>query len=237
MTTFVLVHGAWHGGWCWKRVTPLLRAAGHDVFTPTLTGLGERAHLSSPEIGLATHVEDVAALIRSEELTDVVLVGHSYAGLVIAGVAEHVGERLRHLVFFDSFVPHHGVSLLDLAPPRPGGAADLAQREGPRAQYLPPGTMEFLGVSDPEDIAWLNRHLAPHPMKCFTDKSEQPANVMGRLPKTFIFCTVGRRGQFSRGANIARSEPGWQYREIDTGHDAMVTAPGALADLFLEAAQ
>src|SRR5437763_6310667 len=103
MATYVLVHGAWHGGWCWQRVTPLLRAAGHEVYTPTLTGLGERAHLGTPDVGLATHVEDIVTMLEYEDLTDVVLVGHSYAGMVITGVAHAVPSRLTHLVYLDAF--------------------------------------------------------------------------------------------------------------------------------------
>src|SRR5438128_128006 len=104
MATFVLVHGAWHGGWCWKRVTPLLRAAGHEVYATTLTGLGERVHLASPNVGLALHVQDVVGVLEYEDLRDVILVGHSYGGIVISGVADRVPERLRHLVYLDALV-------------------------------------------------------------------------------------------------------------------------------------
>src|SRR6185312_289139 len=114
---FVLVHGAWHGGWCWKRVSPLLRALGHEVFTPTLTGLGERQHLMSPEVGLDTHIKDVLGVLEYEDLHDVILVGHSYAGMVIAGVAEKAAERIAHLVYLDAFVPADGKSLADYQPP------------------------------------------------------------------------------------------------------------------------
>jgi pimeloyl-ACP methyl ester carboxylesterase len=113
---FVLVHGAWHGGWCWKKVAPLLRAAGHDVFTPTLTGLGERVHLLASEIDLATHVDDVLGVLEYEDLTNVVLVGHSYGGMVISGVAERAGSRLARLVYLDAFLPENGKALRDYAP-------------------------------------------------------------------------------------------------------------------------
>ena len=114
--TFVLVHGAWLGGWCWKKVTPLLRAAGQEVFAPTLTGLGERSHLFSPEVGLDTHIEDIIAVLEYEDLTDVILVGHSYAGMVIAGVAQKAAHRLAELVYLDSFLPESGKSLDDYLP-------------------------------------------------------------------------------------------------------------------------
>src|SRR5207248_5461012 len=117
MTTFVLVHGAWHGGWCWRKLTPLLREKGHDVFTPTLTGLGERVHLAGPEVGLGVHVQDVASVIEYENLHDVVLVGHSYGGMVIAGVAGRLPERLAHLVYLDAYAPEDGQAMTDLVPP------------------------------------------------------------------------------------------------------------------------
>src|SRR5215211_1043953 len=117
MATFVLVAGAWHGGWCWRKVTPLLRAAGHEVFAPTLTGLGERSHLAHPDVGLTTHIQDIVNLLEYEDLNDVVLVGHSYSGMVITGVAEQVPGRLAHLVYLDAFVPENGQALVDLLPP------------------------------------------------------------------------------------------------------------------------
>src|SRR5262245_14863398 len=113
MATFVLVHGAWHGGWCWQRVSPLLRARGHEVFAPTLTGLGERSHLLTREIGLETHVADVVNAIRWEDLTDVVLCGHSYGGMVISGAADRMADRVRSLVYLDAFVPADGQSIFD----------------------------------------------------------------------------------------------------------------------------
>src|SRR5215831_5722049 len=116
MATFVLVHGAWHGGWCWKKVTPLLRAAGHEVYTPTLTGLGERVHLASPKVDLTTHIQDVVNVLDYEDLHEVVLVGHSYGGVVIAGVADRVPSRVGHLVYLDAGVPHNGEGYLDLLP-------------------------------------------------------------------------------------------------------------------------
>src|SRR5690349_6349785 len=116
MATFVLVHGAWHGGWCWRKLSPLLAAQGHEVFAPTLTGLGERSHLAGPEVGLAVHVQDVASLLEFEDLREVILVGHSYGGMVLAGVAGRAAERLSQLVYLDAYVPRHGQSMVDLVP-------------------------------------------------------------------------------------------------------------------------
>ena len=161
MATFVLVHGAWHGGWCWRKLTPLLRAAGQEVFTPTLTGLGERAHLGSPDVGLGTHVRDVAQVLWYEDLADVVLVGHSYGGLVIGGVADQVPERLRHLVYLDAFVPEHGQSMLDLGPPerRPAMQARVAaEGDGWQLPSLQPVPWEqfvrgIYRITDPAEVA------------------------------------------------------------------------------------
>src|SRR5262249_14497470 len=131
MITYVLVHGAWHGGWCWKKVTPLLRASGYAVFTPTLTGLGERSHLLSPEVSLHTHIQDVVAVVEYEDLREVMLVGHSYGGMVITGVAERVPARLSQLVYLDAFVPEHGQALLDLhSPDERARFQELARTQG-----------------------------------------------------------------------------------------------------------
>jgi pimeloyl-ACP methyl ester carboxylesterase len=152
MATYVLIHGGWHGGWCWARVAPILRAAGHDVYAPSLTGLGDRVHLLSPSVRLETHIEDVLGVLSYEDLRDVVLVGHSYGGMVITGVADRAADRVSHLVYLDAFVPRDGECLLDLLPEE-------------------------------------------------------------------------------------RADAGWNYRELPTGHDAMVTMPSGLAGLLREIAE
>jgi pimeloyl-ACP methyl ester carboxylesterase len=230
MATFVLVHGAWHGGWCWKKVTPLLRAAGHEVYTPTLTGLGERAHLLSREVDLDTHTTDIVNVLDYEELTDVILVGHSYAGLVIPGVAHRLPGRVAHLVYLDAFVPRDGQSLLDL---NPGSAAQQARvrEEGDGWRLTPPPGARF-GVTDEADGARLASRLGPQPFATFT----QPVR-MGHSASpaaTYILCTQPEG--FRRFAEQVRDDPGWRYRELATGHDAMVTQPRELADLLLEVA-
>jgi pimeloyl-ACP methyl ester carboxylesterase len=232
MAAFVLVHGGWHGGWCWKKVAPLLRAAGHDVHTPTLTGLGERAHLARPDIDLDTHLTDIANLLAYEELADVVLVGHSYAGIVIAGVA----ARVAHLVYLDAFVPGDGQALLDLIPSDAAARlAEQARAEGD-GWRVPPGPPERYGVTDLADIAWVGPKLVAHPFGTF----KQPVWLGHSVPPaaTFILCT-GRATPhlvLIRTAERVRDEPGWRYRELPTGHDAMITMPRATADLLLEVA-
>ncbi|MEQ8246046.1 MAG: alpha/beta fold hydrolase [Alphaproteobacteria bacterium] len=236
MTAFVLVHGAWHGGWCWRAVAGRLRAAGHDVFTPTLTGLGERVHLAGGPIDLSTHVTDIENVLLFEDLSEVRLIGHSYGGIVISGVAEQVAERIGHLVYLDAIVPVHGKRHIDLVPARPGGSFEQINKAGVEVSALPVGSMEFLGVTDPEKVAWLRTHLVPHPMGTLLAPSNLPADRAADLPRTFIYCTERQGKSFSQYAIAAREDPSWRYRELATGHDAMVTAPEELTDLLLEVA-
>ena len=238
MATFVLVHGAMHGGWCWKRVVPLLRAAGHDVYAPTLTGLGERAHLAHAGIDLDTHVQDVGGVLEYEDLDRVVLVGHSYAGTVIAGVADRLPGRVAHLVHLDAAEAGDGQALLDLFPPEFQAAERaLVEAEGDGWRWPPPDPSAW-GIMDPEDAAWVRARLAPQPFQTFTQplRLANPAGFAG--PKTYIACVAASPAGW-RDAMVerARTEPGWRYREVATGHDAMITAPREVADLLLEAAR
>jgi pimeloyl-ACP methyl ester carboxylesterase len=237
MATYVLVHGAWHGGWCWRQLTPLLRAAGHEDYAPTLTGLGERVHLATPEVGLDTHVQDVRNLLEYEDLSGVVLVGHSYGGMVIAGVAEHAPERLAHLVYLDAAVPEDGQALVDLLAPESRAAMEEQVRthgEGWRLPLDADRTLDGYGIVDPAERRWMAERLVPHPWKTWTDPLRLPSGRGRSLPRTFILCT--RRSGPSRTAQRAQREPGWRYQEIDAAHDAMVTAPRELSQLLLEAA-
>ncbi len=238
MATFVLVHGATHGAWCWRRVMPLLRAAGHEVFAPTLSGLGERAHQAHAEIDLDTHVQDVVGVFEYEDLDRVVLVGHSYAGTVIAGVADRIPGRLAHLVHLDAAAPGDGQALLDLfSLDSQAALRDEVATEGDGWRLLP-GDPAFYGVTDPEDAAWVRAKLTPQPFRTFT----QPLRLAHRAgfagPKTYIACVAAAPAAW-RDAMVtrARTEPGWRYREVATGHDAMITAPREVVDLLLEAAR
>jgi len=238
MATFVLVHGAWHGGWCWRKVAPLLRAGGHAVHAPTLTGLGERVHLATRQVGLDTHVRDVLNVLTFEELSEAVLVGHSYGGLVIAGVAEQAPERLAHLVYLDALVPDDGQSCLDLFGPAARASVEAMVRSRGEGWWVPldvEPTLDHYGVVDPAERRWMAERLVPHPWKTLDDRLRLPTGRGRALPRTFVLCTRGRSSP-GQGAERAQREPGWRFREIDTGHDAMVTAPRELADLLLEAA-
>lgn len=236
-STFVLVHGAWHGGWCWSRVAARLRERGHAVYTPTLTGLGERRHLISPQINLDTHVEDVVNLLQFEELERVVLVGHSYAGIVISGVADRVPQRLRQLVYLDALLLESGKSLFSDFPPAVVEQRLKAIRETGggvgAAAALPPAAF---GVKDPADAAWVARHLTPQPVGTYLQPLLLKAPLGNGLPRTYIECTGDPIATLEPTKARVRADAGWQLRTLATGHDAMVTAPAALTELLTDLA-
>jgi pimeloyl-ACP methyl ester carboxylesterase len=230
MATFVLVHGAWHGGWCWVRVARLLRDAAHEVYTPSLTGLGDRAHLARPEIDLETHVQDVAAVLEAEELRHVILVGHSYAGMVITGVAARAASRIGHLVYLDAFVPEAGKALFDYTGPRAEAVRETARTQG-EGWKVPPLPPEALGVTSQRDREWLQRRLVPQPLRTF----EQPLAAAGgdKLKRVYLYCSSPAMGPFAQFAERLRDDRKWQYHELKTGHDAMLTASGEVAKILL----
>jgi pimeloyl-ACP methyl ester carboxylesterase len=237
MSNYVLVHGGGHGGWCWQRVARLLRASGHDVYTPTLTGLGERSHLVGPDVDLDTHIADVVGVLVYEDLRDVILVGHSYGGMVITGVADRALSRVGQLVFLDAASPTSGESLAVVAPPM----MELARRgarivDGVELVLWPDSeAVAHYGVTDPDDFAWLKPKLTPHPWRCF----EQPLRLANepairRIPRTNINCSATLRIRPPERRNRAlEADRVW---EIDTGHDLMITEPKAVAEMLLRLA-
>lgn len=233
--TFVLQHGAWHGGWCWRRVADRLQALGHRVVTPTSTGLGERAHLVSSMVTLEVFVTDLVNAIESQELEDVVLVGHSFGGLAISGAADRVPKRIRHLVYLDSVILQPGQSVLGSL--RPEVAA--ARRESIRAGggiSLPPPPAAFFGISDPADVAWLQRRLTPHPAATY-DSPLTLANPVGNgLPRTYIACTREALASIEPMRQWVRQQAGWRYEEMAEVHNVMMTAPDVLTRRLLEIA-
>jgi pimeloyl-ACP methyl ester carboxylesterase len=204
------------------------------VYTPTLTGLGERAHLAGPDVDLATHVQDVVGVIETEELRNVVLVGHSYAGMVISGVAARAANRLSHLVYLDAFVPEAGKALLDYAGPRAEAMRESARTEGD-GWRIPPFPPERFGVTSQRDREWLQRRLVPQPLKTF----EQPLTAAGadRLKRVYVYCSSPAIGPFDQFAERLREDRKWQYHELKTGHDAMITASGDVAKILLSLAR
>jgi pimeloyl-ACP methyl ester carboxylesterase len=232
--TFVLVHGAWHGGWCWSRVTALLRAAGHAVHVPTLTGLGERRHLISPQVNLDTHITDVINVLEAEELQEVVLVGHSYAGIIISGVADRLPARLRRLVFLDSLLLPSGKSLFSDFPKEVVEARLKAIREtGAGVGAVSPNSPRAFGITDSADTEWVMRRLTPQPVGTYLQPLTLQAPVGNGLPKTYIECTVDPIATLEPTKARVRADATWNHRRLATGHDAMITAPRELAELLI----
>jgi pimeloyl-ACP methyl ester carboxylesterase len=237
MATFLLVHGAWHGGWCWQRTARLLRTAGHEVFTPTLTGLGEREHLLNADVGLDTHINDVLGVLKYEDLRNVTLVGHSYGGMVIAGVADKAAERIAHLVYLDAFVPGDGQCMLDFQPPKVLARFKERVRNEGDGYKLPSFPAEMFGVTNEVDLAWIRPRLNPHPFKTKVDAVHLSNPQAAAIPRTFIYCNDPAIGPFGQFAQRFKADKSWQYREMATGHDAMISEPQKLVDLLVEIAE
>jgi pimeloyl-ACP methyl ester carboxylesterase len=225
MTTYVLVHGAWYGGWCWREVARPLQEVGHEVLTPTLTGLGDRANLFTPEIGLRTHVDDIVDLLRRADLHDVVLVGHSYAGLVVREAADREPDRVARIVLVDAWAGGDGASMDSLAPDFFRNWIDSMTTDG--AIAVPPATA--VGVTEPADVAWLEARLTPQPRLTFSDATTLTGAVEA-IPCRAVLCTPPGPMPF---ATLA-ADFGWKTVELESGHDAMTTAPAALAGILLE---
>lgn len=236
MVTFVLVHGAWHGGWCWTRVRRRLQSLGHEVFTPTLTGLADKSHLLSPEVDLRMHVSDVVNLLQWEDLSDVVLCGHSYGGFVITGAADQEADRIDALVYLDAFVPADGQSAFDLFGPEARTATvELADAQGEGWRIPPPLSAEGFNVNPP-DRAWVDRLMTPQPLATFS----QPLALDGgaeRVPRRrFVYASDWSVGPFGACFERLNEDPRWTTAQIDCGHDVMIDRPAELAADLLTAA-
>lgn len=232
--TYLLVHGAWHGGWCWRDIRVPLQAAGHAVFTPSLTGLGDRLHLRSPEVDLSTHVADVVNLMEFEDMQDVILVGHSYAGHVVSWVADKTKERLRHIVYLDAALPTDGESFL------PPGVGEERMKVAKDGYLMAPNSMDFLGIPKDHPLyGWVEGKLVEHPLPTLMETVRFENGGPAGVPKTFVRCLQGSRmtsGEPDPVAAIAANDPEWNYITIDTGHDLMVTAPERTTELLLSVA-
>lgn len=228
MARFLLIHGTWHGGWCWERLVPILKERGHEVWAPTLIGLAERSKEASPRVGLTTHVDQIVKFIQDEKIDDITLVGHSYGGLIMVGTAERVPENISHLVYLDALVPDDGQSAFDLMP----GAEDgfVYAMRGARSEFLvPPMQPEELGVTQKADVEWMTKMMTPMPIFTHREKVAAPERKAFKIPSTYINCL-----QFGLGSGfipLARSK-GWRIFEVNSGHDVMVTDPKKLADLL-----
>lgn len=234
MTTFVLVHGAWAGAHGWRHVRKLLAAAGHDVFTPSLTGIGERVHLASPQVDLTTHVNDVVNQVVFEDMHDIVLVGYSYGGVVVTGAAEHIHDRIRELVFLDAFVPADGDSAFDALGTRGPELIGLGD------EWLVPAPAR--DYDDPGEAAWQRPRRVAHPVRCFTEpvRLTEPLERR-RFGLTYVKATAEPRDSpggaaFWDAADRAKASPRWRYEEIDSNHMVASNRPAELAQLLVEIA-
>ena len=232
MATFVCVHGAWGGGWEWAEVVRYLRAAGHEVYTPTLTGIGERSHLGTPQTDLETHIQDIVNLLAFEELRDVVLTGHSYGGVVITGVADRAPERLRQLVYLDALLPEDGESVFDLVGPEHAAEFEASASATGDGWRIPP--LEWVNAPPVGD--WARGRYLPHPLGTMRQPLRLANPAHPPLPTTFIRCTANQdTGElFDQMEDRARAR-GWHLRALPSIHDAQMAMPREVADLFLEA--
>lgn len=234
MAVYVLVHGAWSGAHTFRKVRPLLRKAGHEVFTPSLTGLGERVHLASPLVNLSTHVRDVVNTVVYEDLSEIVLLGYSYGGMVVTGALEHVADRVAHLVYLDAFVPGDGQSLYGLSGRQASQVGQLGSE-----WLVPPMPRQF---DDSQEAAWASARRSPHPVGCFVEPVRLPRGLETYpFSRTYIKATGEPRGEGGGGhfwiaGDRAKASADWRYREIDTNHMIPNNRPEELTGLLVELA-
>jgi pimeloyl-ACP methyl ester carboxylesterase len=237
--TFVLVAGAFSGGWIWARVAHKLRAAGHSVYAPSNTGLAERSHLLSANVTLETFVKDIAGVIDAEELSDVILVGHSFGGIPISGAAELVASRIKHLIYLDSLVVQPGKSAFDGLPAEVVTARRKAAQDtsgGLSLPVPPPAAFADLGITQEADVAWLKRRFTPHPLGAYETPLVVKNAIGNGLPRTYIACTSPVFGPTNPSKAWVKQQAGWNWIEMPTGHLPMVTAPDLLAQTLLKIA-
>ncbi|WP_343670918.1 alpha/beta fold hydrolase [Chitinophaga sp.] len=229
--TFVLVHGAWHGGWCWKEVAKELQAKGAEVYTPTLSGLGEHQHVLDTSINLETHIQDIVSFINMQDLHDVILVGHSYAGAVIAGVADRIPTRLKKLIFLDAMLIENGRSALTS---QPANLSDnvRASTASSHGLSVPVWSPEVFGVTDTAQVRWVSARLTPQPFRSFDQTLKLNHPYGNHLPLIYIACTQPQMAQLKVFGDKAKNSRDWSYYELPTGHDAMITMPEELTALL-----
>jgi pimeloyl-ACP methyl ester carboxylesterase len=231
--TYVLVHGGYHGGWCWSRLTTILQRHGHRTFAPTITGVGDRAHLLTASIRLATSIEDIVRVIETEELTNVVLVGHSIGGIYIAGVADRVPDKIGRLVFLDSVLLDSGQTMLSSLPPdRQEALQKMAAARSNLVAPKPPA--KLFGMERQDDEKWVERRLTDHPWSTWIDPLVLTKPFGAGLPKHYIECTKPEFPLVAGSkAKLRKSPDGWKVSSLATGHNAMISAPEELARLLL----
>lgn len=231
--TYVLVHGSWHGAWCWRDVVRGLRALGHEVTTPTQTGLGERRHLMSGDITLDVFVTDIVNHIESEELEDIILVGHSFGGVGITGVAEKIPERIRHLVYLDGVLPKSNTSVFATLPPELVAQRRKLAAEKGQGIFIPLPPPSDFGIPDDHPKAdWVRRRMTPHPIGTYESSLQLKKPIGNGRPRTYIACTQPFYTALQETRDWVKQQPDWQWQEIATGHDAMVLEPEKLTRML-----
>jgi pimeloyl-ACP methyl ester carboxylesterase len=234
--TILLLHGSWHGSWCWNKVRPLLQAAGYDTLAPTLTGLAERAAYGSLSVGLHSHAQEVARLLEMNDLRNVVMVGHSYSGLILSQVAETMGSRIKRLVYLDAFAANHNESAFDFFPPEFKNLFIHLATTGNGWGFPPPPVETLVGAeAGAAHLALLTQLLSPMPLNTHVETQISPTNRWQGMAKTYISCKKFPNLDALKAR--VRAQSGWQYIEMDTHHDCMLTEPEALAALLIEAAK
>lgn len=234
MAIFVLVHGSWHGGWCYARVAKLLREAGHDVYTPTLTGMGERSHLAGIEINLDTHVQDIVNVVTYEDLNEVILCGHSFGGVVITGVAAKIPERLKSLFYLDAFVPDDGQSYFDLV------STDIismilgaAKTAGGKSPPIPAAAFNV----NERDRAWVDKLCVPQTLAAFAQSVSLGVNSVAARRRTYVYATANGMNTFDATYERFKADPNWTVHTVHCGHDVMLDEPEELARLLMNEAK
>jgi pimeloyl-ACP methyl ester carboxylesterase len=232
MATFVLVHGGWHGAWCWRRVSRLLAAQGHEVFTPTLTGLGERSHLLRPEINLETHIADVVNVVKWNELNDVVLVGHSYGGIVTSGAIEDLTKSISSYIMLDAWYAESGQSMFDIQLPevREG----ISKLESSGSHVVPIKLAASINVNE-KDRAWVDSLLTPQPIRTFTQKLKSASAREHVEKKSYIRAAGFPHPMFDKALATAEAKK-WRTCSVPCGHDVMIDMPERLAGILNELA-
>ncbi|WP_254241834.1 alpha/beta fold hydrolase [Achromobacter pestifer] len=233
---YVLAHGSWHGGWCWRPVADRLLAAGHRVYAPSYTGMGDRAHLLSKNITIDTFVEDLVQVIETQELKDVILVGHSFGGIPITGVADRIPQRLAHLVYFDAIVLQSGQNAFSVYPKADAEAriAAASKATGGLAVPIPdplPAPWGFTPGS--ADYDWVKRRLTAHPLASYTTPLTLKHPIGNGVARTYIHCTQPELAVLDESRKLVKSQAGWNWVDIAAPHEAHITHPALLADLLL----
>src|SRR3984893_2532727 len=226
MATFLVAHGAWSAGWAWKKMRPLMASRGHQLFTPCYTGLGEGAHLAHRDLNLESHITDMLAVLEFEDLQNVILIGHSYGGMVATGVADRAREKIKHLVYLDTFAPEGGKSATDYMPAE---RAEMTRKNAIDGWKVPSSPVP--PDTSPEDAAWLTPRRVPQPLACFEQKLVLKGGPL-TLPRTYIYARRHNPGDPFRQFMQRARKDGWPVHEMDASHSPPVTAPEALMEIL-----